>query len=51
MLIGSIDTKTDLKVPLTSRKKYDLPFKFLKITEAEGELKSINGYYLIIKLP
>ena len=47
MLIGSIDTKTDLKsTSYLPKKNIDLPFKFLKITETEGELKSINGYYL-----
>ena len=28
------------------KKNIALPFKFLKITKAEGNLKSINGYYL-----
>ena len=47
MLIGSIDTETDLKsTSYLPKKNIALPFKFLKITKAEGNLKSINGYYL-----
>jgi hypothetical protein len=47
IFIGSIDTKTDFKnTSYRPKKNMDLPIKFLKITKAKGELKSINGYYL-----
>ena len=47
IFIGSIDVETDLKsTSYLPKKNMNLPIKFLKITKAEDELKSINGYYL-----